>query len=299
MPLQDLEVGAQCRERCAQLVSGIPHQTGLLRPCGLQLTEQLVERHAELGNLVGPIDLDPAAERLARCDLGDFVFKHTDRFDGTACHEVSETGSHKNAECAADDEKQCEPGQRRIGLSKRSSDLDDPCGLCLCEGSDPDVDAVDPFRAEIDLADREGLGFRSRQDQLARGKVDGSAKRRDLEVGGVERSAGFAGKQGGNACERITDPRGARTVLGDVEARDLGVDLDPFGEALVDLSENLAPGSEEGSDRCHDHGDRHGGRRDEGDPAGDGHASERRTYPTPRTVWIRRDRPPSSVLRRR
>ena len=46
------------------------------------------------------------------------------------------------------------------------------------------------------------------------------------------------------------------------------------------------------------HGERDGEGGEEGQPAAKAHFS-RSEYPTPRTVWIRRGSPPSSVLRRR
>ena len=53
-----------------------------------------------------------------------------------------------------------------------------------------------------------------------------------------------------------------------------------------------------GDQRHGDHRDRDGEPGEQDDPAAEGHGS-RSTYPTPRTVWIRRGLPPDSVLRRR
>ena len=78
----------------------------------------------------------------------------------------------------------------------------------------------------------------------------------------------------------------------------LGDHVRLMSEVVVDIPAEAV--ADEGVDeaRREQHRERHGEGGEQGEPAPQAHFS-RSEYPTPRTVWISRGSPPSSVLRRR
>ena len=77
-----------------------------------------------------------------------------------------------------------------------------------------------------------------------------------------------------------------------------GDGVDPLAELVVDLPAQLIAHRHVGERRHQEDDDGHGRDAAERQSGADAHAS-RSTYPTPRTVWMRRGSPPSSSLRRR
>ena len=72
----------------------------------------------------------------------------------------------------------------------------------------------------------------------------------------------------------------------------------PVAQELVGLAPQRVARADLRRARAADHRHRHDHRHDDGEAGAQAHDG-RAVYPTPRTVWIRRDSPASSVLRRR
>ena len=67
---------------------------------------------------------------------------------------------------------------------------------------------------------------------------------------------------------------------------------------FVGRAEQRIAGGQERGGGGDEHGDHDGHRGGQDEACAEGHVP-RRTYPTPRTVWMHRGSPPASVLRRR
>ena len=104
---EDLDVGAQGRDRGAELVRGVRDQLPLGGDAPLQRVEHRVEVLGELADLVVGLDLDPATEVLGGGDVAGRVGHVHDRGDDVARDEPAQR--HRERDPAEDHEQEDEP----------------------------------------------------------------------------------------------------------------------------------------------------------------------------------------------
>jgi hypothetical protein len=277
-----------------RLVSGVRSSweaSATLRAGGvLQRREHRVEAGGEAAQLVVAADVD-AARQVARV-------RHVLRRLREALHgRERRAGDHEPERGGQADP--AERDEQEDGAQARERVVDLGQGARHLSGEprrerdreDPDVDALDVGVAVVAplLAGGDGAGpLVDRQRHVVAGRAP------DVPVGcdELDVALGAAQHRARDAGEDLP-----RVQPEDVDRHPLE-DLCAVGERLVHLPAQLAPHREVGDERGDGHGDGHCQRRGEGEAGPEAHRS-RSAYPTPRTVWMRRGRPPASVLRRR
>ncbi len=144
---EDLEVGAQRRERRAQLVRGVGHEPAL-RPLGLvQRAEHRVEGGGEARQLVAASGLDPAREVARACDVLGRLGQLGHRPHGVARRQTAEEGGEQDARDRDEAEAEPQIGERAVDLGERARHLEGQAGRGAA-GEHPHVDAVDVLVGE-------------------------------------------------------------------------------------------------------------------------------------------------------
>ena len=257
----------------------------------LESREHRVEARRKPAQLVLSVDVDSLGEILR---LGDTLDRRRQPLDGRERGSRDEQSQYRRDHDPAerdDDEEEPDAIERLLDLCERACDLHG-CARAIGEREDTHVRAVDrhvvPERRTLLACDGENVVVDRKLDVLPRRHEHGAVRLHELDV-----------------APRLAELRAQRQIalsaLPGYHAQRLRRDLCSARlERLVDRRAQLLA-----RDEVDEHGrgdDRHrdGCCRAHSDACPEAHAQPSRSaYPTPRTVWISRERPPSSVLRRR
>ena len=201
--------------------------------------------------------------------------------------EQPERGGERDAAEPGEDEPQAEVREVAVDLGERAGELHRDARRGR-HGDDPHVLALHRSR-------RAGASRPSRP--RPRGRAASTGMRPRL-VRGPRRRAVRADELHHRLLARRAASRGSGRAPGRRTAESL-IRSAWSVEPLVDLAAELVAHADVGVARGEQHRDRDRGGRREREPHPQAHATSRSTYPTPRTVRIRRGSPPASVLRRR
>ena len=334
-----LDVGAQRGERGAQLMRGVGDQSALGRLGALQRGHHLVEARSEPAELVVAADLDPVGEVVGAGDLLGGVGDLAGRGQRGSRHHRAERGRQRDAAGAHRGQDDDQRVEGVVGVLERAGDLDraalrqrlgQHAGRVPCESTSlnwaapPSIASVRSVARDRELEARAGIrdGRAIGPDQLGQGRGCARARGRDRPlqedpVAGLGPLLGGLlplGRRLGTGRERRRlavlgeggPLSGADRHLSLGRARDqrrhllrpLGDHVGLVAQVVVDVAAQPVTDQDVDESRGEQHRERDRQRREQREPAAQGHFS-RSEYPTPRTVWISRGSPPSSVLRRR
>ncbi len=247
----------------------------------LERGEHRVEASGETAELVAAARVDATGEVARLGDLFRGLRQPSHGRQRCAGDREAEARGNQNAAAGDQEEEKLDPRQRVIGCAQRPGDLDRVArdGLVL-EGDDSNVVServrVEEKRFAIALRDGQDV-VRDRQDARRRKRAAVSAH--DLS------------RASDDAELRIRE-------AGNFPWRHVRQEIGASPEVVVYRAVELALDHEVDDERRGDHRERDRRRGHEDEPGAKAHFS-RRAYPTPRMVWINRDLPPASVLRRR
>ena len=277
---QRVEIGAQARERCAQFVTGVLHEAVLLVLRPRQGRQHAIERRSEPAHLIRATVVDRHVETPGGLDVLGGNGEPAQRCSDAAGDPQAGCDRRRGNEGHVQQQARTKALQHTIGLVERTTDLDGTTRV------------ADRSHPELAGSRRDGL------EQTGTGAPDQC----QVTLGHRKRF----GERG--LAHRTVAPHGLRiqprkrttlgqSLIGAERPFDRRVDRD---QRAIDLGEQPIAGGAvahcpqrnggQRRDRCHRQGDL---------PTQAHGRSARATYPTPRTVWIKRGSSCSSVLRRR
>ena len=121
--LQHLDVGAQARDRRAQLVARVGHEVALRLGRSLERVERRVEAAAEARELVLALDLEPLREVGVRGQRLGLAREARDGRQRRARHHAAEHGRDEDAAAADREQDQEQLAHRPVDLGQRAGDL--------------------------------------------------------------------------------------------------------------------------------------------------------------------------------
>ena len=301
--LEEGDVGPQARQRRAQLVARVVHETVLLLAAGGQRIEHLLETAREGADLVGAVDLDRGRQVVGVGDGGGRRREAPQRAGGLSGDEEPHGRSERRHHEADQDHPVAERVQDAGGL------LDRPCDLHgTAAGNGHRVEAVvDPV--DRDVAEQVllvGVAVVFAVERLGDHHIALAHRQGDLGLRGRDLAVGVEGLHDRIGVERKVqlDAIGPRGLPPPAISGWLAAAFDDVGRAsleeLVGLGGQFGVGGPEDEKR-HDGDAGCGEQTEEQCQSGaKAHGSiGRMAYPMPRLVWITRSAPPSSSLRRR
>ena len=255
----------------------------------LEGTEHRVEADRETAQLVLSVDLDALRQVMGLAHSLHRLREPADRRECGSRHHETQPRSDDHTAGGNQQQEQTDAVERRVDLVQRTRNLDSGVGS-VREREDANVLSVDghvlPERSvpltcdgEDVLVDRELHVLSRRHENRPVGSYELHVPPRLAELGANGQIRLAAAPR--NHAERLE--------------RDL---CRPILERFVDRGSQLLARDEVEEERRGDDGERDRGSRRDGDAGTERHDS-RSAYPTPRTVWMTRGAPPSSVLRRR
>ena len=295
---EQLDVGLHGGERGAQLVRGVGDQLALRAARLGERLEHRVEAAGEAGELVVADRLDAAREVLRGGHVARAAHQAPDGPHGAAADEPAEHRREDDAGEADQGEHDRQPAQGGVDVLERARGLQ-RLALGELRHVDAHVGAVELGVVEERLGQALGDGHHARaglQQRLLIGRrLDVAGARDDLRV------AGLLAERRGRQQQQELAPLLLGVELAALRAvarlRRGGDALAQRAQPVVDRVAQLGAHEDVGGDRGQRDGERDGQRGQQHQAAAVAHVPSRN--PTPRTVWIRRGSPPSSVLRRR
>ncbi len=303
---EQVEVGPQRGQRRAQLVAGVGDELALACLRGGERGQHRVERDREPGHLVGALDGD-GLESLGAGDVLDGRGQPAHRPQPVAGHRPARQPRRDHPGQAEEQHHQAEAVEHLVGGLQRLGEDQRLAALRVHRDHAVPlpVDAHGPRRPVV-LAQRDPeLGGGDGGCRALAATADGllvGVEEHDLDVGGAQHP-------------------GRDLLAGQsVEGVGVGGQDGPAVQRGVQGVHRLHPHRGVRRERHRGHRDAHGHRGEQGDAAGQrlpvsqrdpteapalrvveagAHDPSRSTYPTPRTVWIRRASSSASVLRRR
>ena len=226
--LQDLDVGAQAGDRCAQLVGGVGDELSLGVDGGverahrvLEGVEHRVEADRQASQLVLPLapdGLDASAQVLGDGDVLGGSGEALERQHGRPRHETAEQGGERDAADDDEEQDQAQAGEQAVDFGERLGELH---GVPLAErlGEHAQVDAVDVGIAQERLPAFRGQGTRAGFDGERHGTCGPGAF--DDVAAGVDHLlvAQHLIRRERESAEEVADGRAGRPRLSDAVHR--------------------------------------------------------------------------------
>ena len=286
--LEQLEVRAQARERSSQLVRRVRDELALRAQRRLELAEHRVEARCEPAELVTTACGDPPREVARARDLLDRGGEAFHRSERGPAYERAEPRRQQNGRERELREHDSCLGERAVDVVEGPGELESDS---VAEWLD-----VDPETRLLRLSGREELLAPPRRDLPHLGRherghrlAEVGADHVAIRVDELSEDVLASGHHVGSAAEREAAVPLSRPAVGGRRG---------LGKRAVDLVEQLVLDEEVHRHRGADGRDRDRGRGEQRHAQAEAHGSLS-TYPTPRTVWMTRDSPPLSSLRRR
>ena len=295
---EQLDVGLHGGQRGAQLVRGVGDQLALGAARLGQRLEHRVEAARQRGQLVVADRLDAARQVVRGRHVARAAHQPAHRAHRAAADEAAEQRRQHHARQAHQREHRRQPPHRGVDGLERARGLQR-----LAVGEAPDVHAhvgarqlgVVEERLRLPLGDGDHARAGRQQRLLVRRRLDPPRARHDLGVAGLlaERRRRQQEQEPPPLLLRI-DLAPRRALLRLRRGRHAGAES---AQGVVDRVAQLGASRDIGGDRGQCDGGRDGERGEQHQAAPVAHDPSMK--PTPRTVWISRGSPPSSVLRRR